>query len=195
MWKPGTEKPKSQSPKTPRQEPKQNGKSEDITPLKSASSLKKSASSSAKKRLTGATMNMRFMKRKKETEEYDERRKSGGLSPMAAPSSKDVADAPEKDDPMDIEEDASFSRATPADMHGMLSSLIGRRSFGGFNAAMEEAWKESKAALEDTQLEKPKNKVSDEELLQRYKNLVEHRSGASRPVGNLKDKGRKKKGR
>ena len=106
------------------------------------------------------------------------------------PSPRAVAAAPEKDDdPMDVDEQndnrVPFARATPAEMYGMQSALIGRRSFGGFNAAMEEAWKESKAALEDTQLEKPKKKVSDEELIQRYQELVDKRSDKSRPVGNL----------
>lgn len=181
MWKPGTAKPKSSTPKTPSRETAFNGGSL-TTP--------KSASSSAKKRLTGATLNMRFMKRKKETQQYEERRKSQSPNPALSPQAEDAF----KIDPMDIEgEDIPFSRATPADMYGMQSSLIGRRSFGGFNPSMEEAWKDAKATLEDVRQEKPTQKISDEELIQRYQEISKQRSESSRPVGNLHDKVKRRK--
>jgi hypothetical protein len=147
------------------------------------------------------------MKRKKETQEFESKRKQqpNSRSPAASSSPKPVAAAAEfDDDPMDIsmvddaEEEEPFSRATPDDMYGMQSSLIGRRSFGGFNPAMQEAWKDAKASLENELSEggKSKQKVSDEELLQRYQDLVQKRSESSRPVGNLnKDKANRKKRR
>jgi hypothetical protein len=63
---------------------------------------------------------------------------------------------------------------------------------------MQEAWKDAKASLENELSEggKSKQKVSDEELLQRYQDLVQKRSESSRPVGNLnKDKANRKKRR
>ena len=98
------------------------------------------------------------------------------------------------DDAMEVvEEDVPFSRATPSDMYGMQASLPGRRSFGGFNPAMEEAWKDSKAMLENIRRDKPNQKVTDEELIQRYEDIVKQRSDkASRPIGNLSAKKKQK---
>jgi hypothetical protein len=213
MWKPGTAKPESQSPKTPtiattpttkKQEP-----SNGTLPL--SGNTPKSAEASAKKRLSGATMNMRFMKRKKETQEHENsRRNSSGAahSPAAGAAPKVAtpgAREEEENDPMDVEveeeDDEScepFSRATPDDMYGMQASLIGRRSFGGFNPSIEEAWKDAKDRLESDRLENNSSnqKVSDEELLQRYKNIVKKRSdSSSRPIGNLKKTHRGRKQR
>ena len=89
--------------------------------------------------------------------------------------------------------DGPYARASPADMYGIQGTIIGRRSFGGFNRAMEDAWKDCKASIENQSSEHRKNKpkVSDEELIQRYKDIVDHRSldaGSSRPIGNLNKK-------
>mmetsp|Transcript_15314 Transcript_15314/g.42358 ORF Transcript_15314/g.42358 Transcript_15314/m.42358 type:complete len:225 (-) Transcript_15314:985-1659(-) len=189
MWKPGSEKPQ-QSPRTPQKE-KDNGKdsaktssgtkqrsnkkggSKDVKPLsspdladnKTAAQL---PTSSAKKRLSGATMNMRFMKRKKETDEYESSR-SVSQSPAQQRSRQSHGNTPQHDKAttgnnganasrtIDDEDDASFvdyaenlrfQEASPSDMYGMQADLTGRRSFGNFNKIVEDAWRTSKRALE-----------------------------------------------
>lgn len=161
-------------------------------------------------------MNMRFMKRKAERHDQTQRRQSGaspgGSSQLSSPlvQRKLEASPPgapgnpiDKDDGMDVDtpENGSgmtssasqpYAPATSIDMYGMQASLIGRRSFGGFNAAMEEAWKDSKASFEN-RLEKPKQKISDEELIKRYQDIVKKRSESSRPVGNLQEKTKRRK--
>ena len=94
MWKPGTAKPttKAKSPKTPKRQPNNNESS-----MTRGDVPKSNSSSASKKRLTGATLNMRFMKRKKETAEYERKRREamddddvaegtssrwGGISPL-----------------------------------------------------------------------------------------------------------------
>jgi hypothetical protein len=190
MWKPGTDKPVTKSPKTPKPETSEHGLS-----LAGESSVTKPTSSS-KKRLSGATMNMRFMKRKKEPQEHEEKVESGTHSPMSASAPKPAAVAPVQDDAMDVDDqnDEPYSAATVVDMYGMQASLIGRRSFGGFNPFVEETWKNSKASIENKAID-PTKKISDEELLKQYENLVKERSGSSRPVGNLNGKSRRKSNR
>lgn len=81
-------------------------------------------------------------------------------------------------------------------MYGIQASIVGRRSFGGFNAAAEEAWKNSKAVAnserDDNNNNTKQERISDEELLQRYQDIVNQRSEAAsasrRPIGNLKSK-------
>lgn len=208
MWKPGDEKPKEASKSSKGRgdnmnlQKKKNNNNSPKTPKAGASSSSmgentppKSPASSIKKRLSGATMNMRFMKRKKETEEYETNRKSHTPPPKPEPAAPAVED---DEDPMEMEdgESITFLQATPSDMYGMQADLVGRRSFGGFNVSMEEAWKESKAALEHRQDDSKSNKdhISDEELVKRYQDLVQNRDG-KRGVGNLKDKNKRKQKR
>jgi hypothetical protein len=198
MWKPGTDKPVTKSPKaptpkspkTPKQETSEHGLS-----LAGESSVSKPTSSS-KKRLSGATRNMRFMKRKKEPQEQEEKVESGTDSLTAASSPKRDAVAPVQDDAMDVDDqiDESYSAATMVEMYGIQASLIGRRSFGGFNPHVEQTWYNSKASIEDKAID-PKKKISDDELLKQYADLVKGRSGSSRPVGNLKGKSKRKPNR
>jgi hypothetical protein len=190
MWKPGTDKPVKKSPKTPKRETSEHGLS-----LAGESSAAKPTSSS-KKRLSGATRNMRFMKRKKDSLEHEEKVESGTHSPISASSPKPADFASVQDDAMDVddENDEPYSPATVVDMYGMQASLIGRRSFGGFNPFVEETWKNSKASIEHKIID-PKKKISDEELLKQYEDLVKGRSGSSRPVGNLNGKSKRKPNR
>ena len=149
-------------------------------------------------------MNMRFMKRKKETEDYEEdRRKSGtqSMSPSSAPDEHSTPYTPEatRSDAMDIDDDAStssekYSNSTTLGLHGMQAMLPGRRSYGGFNPAVEDAWGKSITAIENRSLE-PSQKISDEQLIRQYKAIVKERSGSSRPIGNLNGKPRRKKRR
>jgi M-phase phosphoprotein 6 len=89
----------------------------------------------------------------------------------------------------------AYQVATPIDMYGMQAALLGRRSFGSFNPAIEEAWKESKASLElDSSLDRRnKQQATDEELIQRYQEIVKKRSESARTVGNLGEKSKPKK--
>ena len=194
MWKPGTAKlPPRPSPSNDKKSPK--------TPT-SGDIPKSGSTSSTKKRLTGATLNMRFMKRKKETQQHEPSRSSQSSphqhhqnnNALSSPASAQSPLRKHDDDAMEVvEEDVPFSRATPSDMYGMQASLPGRRSFGGFNPAMEEAWKDSKAMLENIRRDKPNQKVTDEELIQRYEDIVKQRSDkASRPIGNLSAKKKQK---
>lgn len=191
MWKPGTERP---SPRTPKAETPKNGARE------GKSSGEKLSSSAKNKRLSGATMNMRFMKRKKETDDYEEeRRKSGAQSSQIHTPKKDsTIPTPEarSDDKMDLDDDAStsddFAQTTTLGLHGMQAMLPGRRSYGGFNPAVEDAWEKSTAAMENRSLE-PSRKISDEELLREYQAIVKERSGSARSIGNLNGKKGKKK--
>lgn len=184
MWKPGTSKPEVDNAITPNK-----GNSNGEMSLEESSPKPSSVS---KKKLSGATMNMRFMKRKEETSNYDRKRKA------AISSSKSASVVPIQDDHMERENnqtgnEETYAQATMIDMYGMNASLIGRRSFGGFNPSMEEAWKNSKASAENRDID-PKKKISDEELLLRYKEIGRQRS-QSRPIGNFNNKFKRQKQR
>ena len=161
---------------------------------------------------------MRFMKRKKETQEQEQyqrnvalerstKTKTSTIQPVSIQNSATVAmDIDSKqyeqgEDANEAQETTRFVSATPSDMYGMQADLFGRRSFGGFHNAMDEAWKESKTALEnfgqDTASSSggKKKYISDEELLQRYEELVQKRSEGSRPIGNLQKKNTRRRGR
>jgi hypothetical protein len=166
------------------------------------------------------------MKRKQETQEQENERKRVALDIVQAsavvsettvtirsppPSTLPLAsergfDDDGDDDDMDTADDPTtttttkteaYQVATPIDMYGMQAALLGRRSFGGFNLVIAEAWKESKASLEmDASLDRPKKqKETDEELIQRYQDVVNKRSESLRAVGNLRDKGKPKRQR
>ena len=202
LWKPGEKKPTRQSQSTPPQS----------TPDAVVN----------KKRLSGATMNMRFMKRKLETKEYEEQQRkqqksASGQSPAHQPSPRTPAsrqtpksqNTPSSlnqsslspahsshdniDVPMEIDPDngSGFLKATPTDMYGVLANLLGRRSFGGFNTAVEDAWKGSKNFINDTNPDKKQTHISDEELVRRYQEIAKNRQ--DRPaIGNMKNKGRRR---
>lgn len=184
---------------------------------------------STPKRLSGATMNMKFMKRKQERQDQDHQRKrlsiegTGTTAILAAattPSSTSVSEQQPRTTPppavgrpdntvtsqhhesMDIDDHHStptnqmnFEVATPIDMFGMQAALIGRRSFGGFNTAMEDAWKQSEASLKQQPNQAKKSKISDEELIKQYQDIVNKRSESTRAVGNLRAKSMPKRQR
>jgi hypothetical protein len=60
-----------------------------------------------------------------------------------------------------------FTQATPVDMYG--HSFLGRRSFGGFNAPMETAWRLSRR---EGKAKSSGSEASDRELLKRYKDYI-----------------------
>ena len=86
----------------------------------------------------------------------------------------------------------NYQRATTSDMYG--PQMIGRRSFGGFNPPMEEAWKTSKAAMEgdESAFNKKKQSISDEELIRRYQEIAKQRSAGNRPQNTVNVNGKRK---
>ena len=186
-----------------------------------------SSTTTPKKRLSSGTMNMKFMKRKKEIHEQQQqqqqnRRKSGGGEDNDTSNHNGVKQQSQSVD-MDIDQqddsttpmkssytqqkrqygdgsDEPYGQATSMDMYGIQGSLIGRRSFRGFNPAMERAWNDSKGSLENNKVNgAPREKISDEELLRRYQDIAKSRNGNSSTgkqqdtVGNLDKKMKKRK--
>ena len=225
MWKPGTTKPSNGSTRaqTPPATRPVGGSSllSSSPPSRSVASDSKAPapnSDSSKKRLSGATLNMRFMKRKKETQQHQIQQRGGMQRQEGSISSQDnysknssphdrqgmqqsTTSAMEIDDEGKMHRNGSDSTvpgnpyliATPIDMYGVEGNMIGRRSYGGFNPAMEEAWKDSKAMIDNGgHIRSTANQkhISDEELLQRYREVVQNRDddGKKRPIGNLRGK-------
>jgi hypothetical protein len=204
MWKPGSAKPAAQEVKspfnktpnskqrnarTPKSEPARHAKAnnDSLLTLSSSSHQQKQPSSTGKTKLTGATMNMRFMKRKDENQHYANNRKSPKEETLATretSAAMEVDDNNNDDDSSSSYNEQEFAQATPSEMYGVQSDLMGRRSFGGFNPAMEDAWAESRGMIENQRQEtlSEKQRVSDEELVKRYQQLVQKRVD-SRPTG------------
>ena len=187
MWKPGTSKPKEKAASQPK-ETSANGAAADGN-----------TSSSSKKKLSGATMGMRFMQRKMEAEEarkqaLEEKKVQEQMEWTT--TEQDGEGGPAEDEPQTA---ASLPQtATPSDMYGVKSDLIGRRSFGGFCPHVSQsyksacdAWEKGKRADNDR-----KEHISDEELLRRYKSYVtgngDMDTTAPVPIGNLQEKVKKK---
>ena len=204
----------------------------------------------AQKKLSGATMNMRFMQRKKQVQAINNTNNSSSVSAIRreqhasryqspAASHSSLADKMNTSDSMDLdgqqqqqEEAPAISPmlqhspahlllfqqqhqtadripidttpATTSDMYGLAVQVVGRRSFGGFNRNTELTWKASyKSHQQGSSNSEPNNnnnnkqqKISDEELLARYANLVKSRNDKDNtrtPVGNLKQKVRPRK--
>lgn len=226
MWKPGNKKPDGPN-MTPGLQGSQ-GKSPK-NPSSAVSSRSQAVQSlsppqSAKKRLSGATMNMKFMKRKKEMMQNEEKRAavtiaaggtfSNGIATSVAGNSKAAtwqATPLQEATAMDVDQSLStksdghvsggrnnsvcYAQVTSSvDMYGMQAALLGRRSFGGFNAAIERAYSNSKGSIENRTIAGPRGqKISDEELLERYKEIAMSRDDNGRGVGNLDHKVKKRK--
>jgi len=242
MWKPGTAKPTGSTPPSSSKKNKKNKKkkgsaktkldplslNDDGAMIKDSESSKAfSSAATPRKRLTGSTMNMRFMKRRKDeisngsnsnnnmnknnnnnnnnaTGNDEGEPRSHSKKKKASSSSHSRIQVDDDDDAMDTsddnhsveqeaaEEESNYGRANSVDMHGIEAALIGRRSFRGFNEPIERIWKDSKACIENRELSKRKEKVSDEELLQRYRDAATERgTGQHRGVGNLDKKATK----
>lgn len=201
MWKPGTEKPSGSLLSKSSEKKKKKGTRPNldlsINDGGGALSLKAKSPSSAtpRKRLSGGTMNMRFMKRRKSDIDANKSEDSEKPTPDSQRKlplqNNDVMDI-ESDNDNASEDESKYAPATSVDMYGIEASLIGRRSFRGFNAPIERIWKDSKGRLENRGLnDRPGKKVSDEELLQRYKDIARERG--SRGVGNLDKKNKKRR--
>lgn len=141
-----------------------------------------------KKKLSGATLGMRFMNRRVESK------------------AKRTPVKPSDEETMDVCNDESDSNeptshlpqvATASEMYGLKSDLVGRRSFGGFHKSVSETWTCSLDAYTDGRAGEraKKEHVSDEELLRRYEEYIKGRGNlggidkaAAGPFGNLAEK-------
>jgi hypothetical protein len=181
MWKPGTSKPKSEAL------PQKDNKKEDSK--KEESGDVPSASSASKKKLSGATMGMRFMARKMEAEEA---RKKTLKERHEQEQMEWTAEQDNGDGPAEEYEEAQLAQqeATASDMYGLRSDLIGRRSFGGFQPKVNDTWKSAWNEWETKGNASGKKilHISDDELLRRYKNGNVDSTAASAPIGNLQGK-------
>jgi hypothetical protein len=194
MWKPGSDGPSPRSRSPSRSPPPAVDNNGDASP---------SDKKAGKKRLSSGTMGMRFMKRKAEAAEAakqqaaeEEQAKAereamewttrGGVGGASATSGDDDAMVP--------------LTATASDVYGIGAAIIGRRSFGNFNKAVEDTWAE---AIESKSRERAgaraeKQQITDEELLQRYEKYVRGEGdmsggGKSSSIGNLQKKRKKKR--
>jgi hypothetical protein len=167
MWKPGASKPSpddEQEKKAP-EEPQNESKPSKKSPPRTHG-------------LSGLTLNMRFMQRQKASGEQDEEK----ATPMDADESSSVED----------DDDDERIRATPRDMFGDQALLLGRRSFGGFNRIVEQAWMDCYRSIRNEKSGKSASALSDKELLDRYEKLS-NRKRQDRPIGNLDEKIKKKR--
>ena len=220
MWKPGSAKPSPSNNSSKNKGNKRNldankkiengwdeeDNNENGTNIPASGTPTSTSENKKKASLSGATMNMRFMQRKKEQQYYEKKRhaKVEAPSPMDVDDNEDYSADHSDDDSVQPQlpqdELVSSAPATSADMYGISVEVIGRRSFGGFNRAIEDTWKSSyRSHREGSQGASSKSRASDEELLQRYANLVKDRRGGGdnsrTPVGNLSKKGQRNKPR
>jgi len=231
MWKPGTAKPTgSTPPSSSKKNKKKKGSAKTKTKLDplslnddgamikdSESSKAFSSAATPRKRLTGSTMNMRFMKRRKdeisngsnnnnsnnnatgndegEPRSHSKKKKASSSSHSRMQVDDDAMDTSDDNHSVEqeaAEEESNYGQANSVEMYGIEAALIGRRSFRGFNEPIERIWKDSKACIENREASKRKEKVSDEELLQRYRDAATERgTGQHRGVGNLDKKATK----
>ena len=195
MWKPGEKRPDSSMMTSYYQSLSSDSQKKTSVSMDTTSPT----TSSGKKRLSGGTMNMRFMKRKKTAIGTDD---VSDKKTLRSPANTASNTKMKSNDEMDIEanhvlepkayvDGSRYERATSVDMYGIEASLTGRRSFRGFNAPIERIWKDSKRCLEGKGVNgHSKKKVSDEELLLRYKDMSGRRDSdmKSRGIGNLEKK-------
>jgi hypothetical protein len=187
MWKPGTSKPKSEAL------PQKGSKKEDSGDViaENGQGRLPCAISGSKKKLSGATMGMRFMARKMEAEEARKKtlKEKEEREQMEWTAEQDSGPVEECDEEAQVPQEA-----TPSDMYGLRSDLIGRRSFGGVQPKVNDTWKSSWNEWEKKGNASEKSvHISDDELLRRYKNGNVDSTAAAAPIGNLQDKVKKGK--
>jgi hypothetical protein len=200
MWKPGKSKPAAISTDNIDMDTSETKEAKEQLQGMDTKITSEKTPPSSKSSLSGATMNMRFMQRKSEQKQQEQRRRSTGesravdeaVSPNRPQHNDGDGDDDDDDDDMsdDDEETTEFQVAGSADLYGPQANVLGRRSFGGFNRPMEDAWKASHHQS-DSLGRNSKAKVSDDELLKRYEDYVKNgrrREDATRPIGNLQNK-------
>lgn len=149
MWKPGASKPRSTD----------NITVEATNPTPALKDQEEASPSLQKTRkLSGLTMNMKFMKRKADEQENRRHSHDGVIRGQS-----DEAETPT------VSSSEPFLLATATDMY-CYNNLLGRRSFGNFNKFMEAAWTSCYEQSKQNS-SRPLQSATDEELLQRYKGL------------------------
>lgn len=196
MWKPGSDAPPSRS-RSPSRSPPPGGNNGD-----DASSP--AAKKAGKKRLSSGTMGMRFMQRKAEAQEAAKKQAAEEEQAKTEREAMEWTTADGGETSAMSEEDGTVVHvvplnATAADVYGVGAAIIGRRSFGNFNKAVQDTWAE---AVENKSRERAgaraeKQQITDEELLQRYEKYVRGEGdmsggGKSPSIGNLQKKRKKK---
>ena len=210
MWKPGSAKPKNNTPSEQQQ-------SNDVPDR--GSSVGGAAVVAVAKKLSSSTMGMRFMQRKKDgnnptTKEkkpmapapaksvrgvhttnnasvdnsrsdnvnIDRKRKSEEISQVFHPSSTSAGG------------EILLDQASIVDMYGLGSDIIGRRSFGGFRKTVMTTWEEAlKRRVDDnTRTKNTKHHITDEELLERYEKYVKGRGDRESGGGSGRKEKRKR---
>ena len=191
MWKPGTAKLDN----PPKKSRDNNASSE-------------SPKGGSAKKLSSATMGMRFMQRKVEASalvKKQEERKSvmqvtcarkNNIQQNSQKNENGINDNRTNDSLERKRDSDSMSKesahemiildiASVVDMYGVGADVVGRRSFGGFHKAVRTTWE---AAIkirteEDARSRATKSHITDEELLQRYEKYVKGRGEGFNFVG------------
>ena len=170
MWKPGTKKPVIEQEQTSDVMSAQadmnsasiSSRKRNLPEPNNTDATNNKSTKQSPKALSGSTMNMKFMKRKAMATQPDP---INSKTKSTSSASGMEIDGP-TDSPDDIETNVQEIKQ---DMYGLGAVVLGRRSFGGFNLKIEEQWRASHQAHKKNST---RQKVSDEELLQRYKDLV-----------------------
>lgn len=136
-------------------------------------------------------MNMRFMKRKHEPDQN-----SVSESKKESSQGMEWSKTIDSNQPSDVSHQEKMPQvASDFDMYGIGAEVIGRRSFRGFNKAVEKNYNET---LEQKLTGKARRKagkahISDEEMLKRYENYVKGEDNNDvKPIGNLEKKGKRR---
>uniref|UniRef100_K3X4Q7 Uncharacterized protein n=1 Tax=Globisporangium ultimum (strain ATCC 200006 / CBS 805.95 / DAOM BR144) TaxID=431595 RepID=K3X4Q7_GLOUD len=173
MWKPGSNKPAGES-KAPAAVPA------NVTPAASNGADNKRPTS--KSALSQKTLAMKFMQRKKQAEVRKQ-----NAAQIQKKQDTWAVDSPEDDDA----DAASGSIVCTLDVRDpSLALIFGRRSFGGFNKAVEDEYREVSrqqrfAASEEKELQE---EVSAEEMAAR---MIKY-TGLMRGGGNSKNRSQKR---
>lgn len=125
--------------------------------------------------LSKSVLNMKFMKRKDESDKiHDEQRRSSTFTDQLLSMGNDTYD-------MNI-------LPTKDQISVSFQYFPGRRSFGGFNRAVERYYH---SVIDEKQLEEvSRDTLTDEEMLKRYENLVGLPRGPNQGIIKINDKKR-----
>ena len=163
----------------------------------------KAISPATQKKLTGATMNMRFMKRKNIDAtplENSVKLDSDAMEWISATVAETSTDPSQNKSTSYVlnKQNALPQQATDVDTYGLSAKIIGRRSFKNFNKAVQDTYQ---AMLDEkvrgkARAKAAKHTISDEEMLDRYKKYVQGEDNNKvAPVGNLDKKNKRAKNR
>jgi hypothetical protein len=188
MWKPGTAKPQQQ----------QQHQSDGVNVTNDNASTSDTNKQPTAKKLSTATMGMRFMQRKsldsnKSKNNSSPKNKTDGANNVRPINNSVISSAATSFESTDRKRDISaisssspspltnttstiLELATTIDIYGPTSDIIGRRSFNGFHKSISSTWEEAyrkrTESASETNGKGNKGKISDEELLKRYERYV-----------------------